>query len=208
MPPPTLAVVTPAVDLVATRVTIQVIDRAFSRLRKAPLRSESAMQMEAPMHSQPFMPIQEIGLLELVGINEQIDSGDFSGSVSYTFTTSNLASGELLSFAFFATEDGSGAVLPSAGYLLIFDADPNPTSGDTALTAAEWLTLIGKVEIKATDWITDANGGLAFIHDVPIPFHGVSTLYFVWMHNDATAINSAAGDDEQLELNAWFMRHS
>ena len=152
--------------------------------------------------------IYEAGIMELVGINEQVDNGDLSGSVSLTIPGSGGGSGELLSFLFLASEDAGGAVLPSAGKLLIFDADPNPTSGDTDLAAAEWPTLIGMVQVAVTDWVTDANGGAAFIVDTPIPFHQVETLYFVWLHEDATSINSAAGDDEQLEMNCWYRLES
>ena len=80
--------------------------------------------------------------------------------------------------------------------------------GDTALTAAEWVTVIGRVTVEAGDWTTDANGGVAFIYDNPVYFHDVSTLYFVWFHTDATDLNDAAGDDEQLEFNGLFQRFS
>jgi hypothetical protein len=158
---------------------------------------------------QPFDGIREIGITELVGINEEVNTNDFGGSVEVDVSpgTQN-ASGEFLAFAFFATEDGSGAVQDSQGELLLFDADPNPTVGDTALTAAEWLTLVGRVKVSASDWTTDANGGVAYIDDQPIPFHQIGSLYAVWFHTDSTDLNDAGGDDEQLEFNAWYVRYS
>jgi hypothetical protein len=156
--------------------------------------------------SLQYSAMREIGLTELVGINEQVDQNDFGGSVGVEFGED--ITGELLSFTFYATEDGSGDVQDSAGWLIILDADPATTAGDTALTAAERVTIIGQVEVEAGDWITDANGGSACIYDQPIPFHAVDALYFVWFHTDATSLNDGAGDDEQLEFNAWYRRDS
>ncbi len=155
----------------------------------------------------PAGGMRELGLTELVGINEEVNTNDFAGSVGVALGAGSH-SGELLSFAFFATEDGSGAVQDSAGELLILDADPAVSAGDTALAAAEWPTVIGRVTVAATDWTTDANGGVAFIYNQPVPFHDLITLYFVWFHTDAVDLNDAAGDDEQLEFNAWYVRYS
>jgi len=158
----------------------------------------------------PVHPIQELGLTELVGIDEKVDQNDYSGSVGVSVASGSdqPVSGEIMSFAFYATEDGTGAVQDSAGELYILDADPAVASGDTALSAAEWVTVIAKVEVTAADWTTDTAGGVAYIYDTPVPFHNVKTLYFVWKQTDATGLNDAAGDDEQLEFNAWFLRYS
>ena len=156
---------------------------------------------------QPFAPIYEAGLTELVGINEEVNTSDYSGSIGISIAKGGgdrAVSGEILSFALYGTEDGSGAVPVPAGKLIILDADPAVSSGDTALAAAEWPTVIGVVSIAATDWISDANGGAAFIPDQPVLFHDLLNLYFVWFHEDATDINDGAGDDEQLEFNFWF----
>jgi hypothetical protein len=161
-------------------------------------------QSDLPM--KPFAAMLEGGLTELVGINEQVDQNDYSGSIGVAL--GGTYSGEILSIALYATEDGTGAVQDSAGILYIFDADPSIASGDTAMTAAERVTIIGKIGIGAADWDVDANGGLAYICNQPIPFHAVSNLYFVWKHLDATGLNDAAGDDEQLEFNFWYRRES
>ena len=155
---------------------------------------------------QPMSAMLEGGLTELVGINEQVDQNDYSGSVGVALGGSY--SGEILAVAFYATEDGSGAVQDSAGILYVLDADPSISPGDTAMSAAARVTVIGKLSIGAADWDADANGGLAYICNQPIPFHAVSTLYFAWKHLDATALNDAAGDDEQLEFNFWYRRES
>ena len=162
------------------------------------------------MLTHPLSELLEGGLTELVGINEEVNTSDFGGSVDVSITTPNgdAVSGEILAFAFYATEDGSGSVQDSAGKLIILDADPAVAAGDTAMTAAEWVTVIGYVDVDAGDWVTDAAGGCAFISDQPIPFHKLSTLYFVWFHEDAADLNDAAGDDEQLEFNFWLRRDS
>lgn len=156
--------------------------------------------------AKPFAAMIEGGLTELVGADEQVDNNEFSASVLVPLA--NAASGEILSFAFFATEAGSGAIQDSAGKLIILDADPETAVGDTALSAAEWKTVIGIVNVTTNDWIVDANGGAAFIYSQPIPFHSLSALAFVWLHKDATSLNDAAGDDEKLEFNFWYRRDS
>ena len=159
----------------------------------------------AALLTKPFANILEAGLTELVGINEKVDQNDYSGSVAVSLGAQPV-SGEILAFAFYATEDGSGAVQDSAGKLILLDADPAVASGDTALAAAEYVTILGVVEVSASDWHTDANGGVAYIVDTPVPFHALATLYAVWFHSDATSLNDAAGDDEQLEFNFWYRR--
>lgn len=156
--------------------------------------------------TQPFAALLEGGLTELVGIDEQVDQNEYGASVGVAL--GGTYSGEILSFAFYATEDGSGAVQDSAGRLVILDADPATTAGDAALAAAEWPTVLGVVQVEASDWITDANGGVAYITDTPVAFHALATLYLVWLHEDATGLNDAAGDDEQLEVNFWYRRDS
>ena len=159
-----------------------------------------------PVGAKPFAAILEGGLTELVGINEAVAEHAYSGSV--VVDLGGIYSGEILSFAFYATEDGSGAVQDSAGFLFILDADPAVVSGDTALAAAEWPTVLGRVKVQATDWTVDANGGAAYICDQPVAFHATRYLWFVWFHDDATGLNDAAGDDEQLEFNFWYRRDS
>ena len=156
--------------------------------------------------TKPFAHIQEIGVTELIGVDEQVDQNDYSGSVQIDLQGSLPASGELLAFAFYSTEDGTGAVLEPTGKLILFDADPAVSSGDTALAAAEFPTILGVVDVAAADWVSDANGAVAYIVDTPVPFHALTSLYAVFLHTLATSYNSAAGDDEQLEFNAWYRR--
>jgi hypothetical protein len=150
-------------------------------------------------------PILELGLNELIGINDQVDQNDYGGSVAITLGTQPV-SGEILAFAFYSTEAGSGAVLQPTGKLILLDADPATATGDTALLAAEHITVLGIVDVAAAHWIADANGAVAHIVDTPIPFHRLSSIYAVWKHTLATGYNDAAGDDEQLQFNAWYRR--
>ena len=91
------------------------------------------------MHIQPWDGMKEGGLTELVGINEEVNTSDYGGSVSVSIAAPETGpvSGEILSFAFYATEDGSGAVQDSAGKLLILDADPAVSAGDRWVNADE-----------------------------------------------------------------------
>lgn len=162
------------------------------------------------MYLQPFDAIRETGVLELVGADEQVDQNELGATVSHDLPGEQPASGELLSFTFVATETGSGAVQDSAGELLIFDADPGHSVGDdgSGISAAEWKRCIGRVKVAASDWTIEDNGGVACIVDNPVPFHGVQTLHFVWLHTDATSLNDGAGDNEVLEVNVWYVRYS
>jgi hypothetical protein len=150
--------------------------------------------------------IPEIGLTELVDKDDQVDQNDFSASVALGLSNPP-ASGELLSVVLVTTELDAGAIMKPSGRLIFLDADPTVAAGDTALTADEWKTAIGFVDVAASDWISDANGGLMF-KQIAIPFHELSNIYAVWLHTDATSLNSAAGDDEEMHINVWYRRDS
>jgi hypothetical protein len=149
--------------------------------------------------------IQELGPVELIGKDDQVDQNDYGASQAITLHT-HVTSGEILAFTFHATVEGTGAVQTPAGALLLLDADPAVAAGDTALTAAEHLTILGRVDLAAEDWLADANGAIAYVCTNPVPIHALRTLYAVWRHTDATSFNDAAGDDERLRLNAWYRR--
>jgi hypothetical protein len=158
------------------------------------------------MLSQPFDPVHEAGLTELVAADEQVDQNDYSGSVAVSLGLH--VSGEILQVTLYATETGTGAVLTPAGTLFLFDADPSISSGDTAMTLAARQTVIAQIPVTTGDWKSDTNGASAAILDSPVAFHQVNSLYFAWLHEDATSINSAAGDDESLDFNFWYRRDS
>lgn len=160
----------------------------------------------------PWTPLKELGLTELIGVNEQVDQNEYSGSVSVSIASGPVpdrpVSGMILSVVLYSTEDGTGAVQTPAGKLLVLDADPAVSAGDTALVAAEWPTVLGIVPFVAADWRSDANGAAAMNVDVPVLFHDLLNLFFVWFHEDTTSFNDGAGDDEQLEFNCWYRRES
>lgn len=162
--------------------------------------------------AQPFAPISEGGLTELVGINELVATNQFSGSVAVALSAglgiSHQVSGTIKDLVLFETEDGTGGLLDPAGKLIILDADPAVSAGDAALTAAEWTTVVGVVDVQASDWVKDANGGVAYKNDVNIRFHNVTSLWFVFLLTSATSINSLAADDEQIEFNFEYRRES
>jgi len=159
------------------------------------------------MISNPRYQIYEIGLTELIGKDEQVDQDDYGGSVAILLGDGvRPASGEFLSFTLVTKETGTGSVLTPAGILLLFDADPAVTAGDTALTLGVMNYCIGRVDVKATDWHSDANGAVACKSSPPIPFHTLTTIYAIWFHEDATSFNDAGGDDEYLSFNAWYRR--
>ncbi len=156
---------------------------------------------------RPFSHILEGGLSELIGVDQQVSQDQYSDSVEFDLlgASEDQRSGEILAVSLYATEDDSGAIITEDGTLLFLDADPSISAGAASLGAAVWLTVIGSVTVAAADWVEDASGGL-FHAAVAIPFHALSTLYAVYLHRGATQWNSAAGDDEQLELNFWYRR--
>jgi len=162
-----------------------------------------------PNEIKPFSGILELGLTELVGINEAVAQNQFGGSVDVDVSPGpQPSSGVIHQLAFYQTEDASGAILSVAGTLYILDADPAVVVADTDLIATEWVTVLGTVDVAATDWKTGTTGQVAIPSHDPIWFHAVSTLYFVFRLTSATSINSAGTDDEQLEFNGWYQLYS
>lgn len=155
---------------------------------------------------QPRWAVQELGLTELIGADEQVDQDEYGGSVGIALGTG--VSGELLHVTLYAKETGTGAVLTPEGVLYFFDADPSISPGDTEMSAADRESVIGQIPVAAADWESDANGASVSVFNKPVAFHAVSTLYVVWFHTDATSFNDAGGDDEVLEFNGWYRRDS
>lgn len=158
-----------------------------------------------PLITQPFDAVVEQGLTELVGINELLAQNNYSDEV--TLTLASTSSGEVLKVCLYTTEDATGAILEPTGTLFLFDADPSVTLNDTDLTAAARVTMIAQIPVAAGDWDSDANGAVACLTRADA-FHDLASVFAVWRHTLATSINSAAGDDEQLEANLWYRRDS
>lgn len=160
-----------------------------------------------PVVATPFAALAEVGLTELIDKDDQVDQDDFSASKALAL--GGTYSGELLSVVLVSTELGTGTVLTPAGTLILFDANPTITAGDTALSVAEWQSVIGSVAIAAADWVGGVTqGGAEVFKAIAIPFHALATIYAVWFHTDAAGFNDAAGDDEELHINLWYRRDS
>lgn len=161
------------------------------------------------MLTSPHWQIYETAKITLIDDDEQVDQNDYGASQAVTLGDGvRPCSGELLSFVFISRETGTGAVQTPAGTLLILDEDPATTAGDTAIDMVERVDVIGHVDVAAAAWQSDANGGSQFVYNVPVPFHNLQTLYFLWFHEDATSFNDGAGDNEILEVKAWYRRDS
>ncbi len=144
-------------------------------------------------------------LVELIGINENVANTQYGASVSVALAASH--SGELLKSCLTTTEDGAGSILTPAGTLFILDAATANAVGAAAITAVERLTVLAQITYAAADWQSDANGG-SNCKVIADGFHVNGTLHALWFHEDATAFNDVAGDDEQLELAFWYRRDS
>ena len=150
-----------------------------------------------------FKPIEVTAVAELVGINDAVAASQYTNSVQIPLPST--ISGEIISVALYSTEDGSGAVQAVNGTLVFLSADPAVSAGDTALTAAEWLTVIGTVSITSANWVSDAGGGCAY-RWVSVPFTAIGSLYAVMLFVASSAMNDAGGDDEQLEIKVRIRR--
>lgn len=144
-------------------------------------------------------------LVELIGINENVANTQYGESVSVALAATH--SGEILKTCLTTTEDGAGSILTPAGTLFILDATTANAVGATTITAVERLTILARITYAATDWQSDANGGTN-CKVIADGFHANGTLHALWFHEDATAFNDVAGDDEQLELAFWYRRDS
>jgi len=158
--------------------------------------------------SKPFDAVLESGLIEIIGKDDaEVANGEYSKTADVALEAVNGHSGEILSITLVSTMTGTGAIQVPACKLMFLDADPDTTSGDAALSAAESKTIIGYVDIAAADWITDTNASVAH-KAVSVPFHSITTMYAVLKSADAAAINSAEADDEIIEFNLWYRRDS
>ena len=154
----------------------------------------------------PNNPIIEQGILELIGINEQVAAEQYSASV--TITLAATSSGYIKKVCLFTSEDGSGVVFTPTGTLIIFDADPTITTADTSITMTERLTVVAQFDLATGGFQVDVNGGMS-CQDTNEAFHSTGTLFATWFSaTGETQWNSLAGDDEQLEFNFWYERKS
>jgi len=146
--------------------------------------------------------IVEIGPTELIGINEQVNTSEYSASVSVSVTRT---AGDIVRVCLYATQDDSGAIITENGTLLMLNADPSTSAGDTTITAAEHITNIATFSLGGSDYQSDANGAknCQFTNEI---FPATTSLIFVYFHEGATQWNSGATDDEQLELIFWYRR--
>jgi hypothetical protein len=146
-------------------------------------------------------------LITLVGADQQIDQNDYSDSVEIDLTPAGRrpVSGEIGNVILVSRKTGSGSVMVPDCTIFFFDEDPDIDAGDTAATAAAMQKAIGYVEFENTHWKGDVSGKIAFKEPAQaIMFSNVSSLWAVLLNEDATAINSAAGDDEILELRLHY----
>lgn len=156
---------------------------------------------------RPWQPIKELGLTEIVGVDEQVAQNEFAGSFSVDLPGKNPISGEFLSWAIYST---GGDELAIDANLFLLDADPAVAVGDTAMTVAEWKTVLAEVPIvnSAFAGSSAAAGNFWYTDDERVPFHALKTLYFALLLTSATTINSAGGDNELIQLNAWYRQES
>ena len=80
-------------------------------------------------------------LLELIGINEQVDQNEYSAPVTFTNQYTQRAQ-YLKAIMLLSRESGAGAVLRPNGNLMLFSADPANAAGAATIAAAKWDNLL------------------------------------------------------------------
>lgn len=143
--------------------------------------------------------------ITLAGDSDTVAQNEFTASVELTVSANAAIGGEILAL-YLVQHIGSGAVLSDLyGDLVIFDADPSLSAGDTTLTTAQARMVIGRIAWANAELTTDTNtaqlGALT-----RVPFKPVGSLWFAFFSRGATSINSAGGDDELLELRVGILR--
>ena len=159
------------------------------------------------MLTNPRYQIAECAQTTIVGTEAQVDQYDYGASQAVTLGDGvRPCSGEILQVLLVCYETGTGAVQTPAGTLIFLDADPSTAAGNTSITAGERATVLGQVKILASDWKADSVSAGVTVHDQPVAFHNLQTIYVVWYHEDATSMNDAAGDDESMVMKFWYRR--
>lgn len=151
----------------------------------------------------PWRPVREVGITELIGVDEEVNTDDFGASVQVDLAET-ATSGEILSVCLYS--DGGG-IQTSAGVLYVYDVDPQILSGITTTSNVTNTMVVGQKTFYASDWSADASSARACMA-IALPFHDVRYLYFAWLHTDATDLNDAGGDNERLQMNVWIRSDS
>ena len=173
----------------------------------AQVRSIQGVASMTPVLTQPFDAIKEGGSTELVGINfVAMTQNEFSAAKEIAL--GGTYSGEVVQACLTQSEEGTGAILADIALrLFIFDADPSLSTADTLIATASHLLLLDEVAFANGDFWIDTGAGTLCMQMNTL-FHAVSSLWFAIATEGATAINSAAEDDEVVDLNFWYRRDS
>lgn len=149
-----------------------------------------------------LQPIVMSELLTLVGADDDVSNSEYGASVQLPLVSVERG-GEIISVNLYST---GGDVQEVGGVLFLFSADPESSAGDAAISAAERVTILGSVEVAATDWNSDANGASWFSATaVPVPA-AKNNLYAVFQMDASSQMNSDAGDDEVLQMRVLIRR--
>lgn len=154
-------------------------------------------------------PIRKLSAepITLIAPSDSVAQNEYSKSVGVPVG----GSGFIHNIQIYGTVEGSGTP-PNInnGLVIIFDRDPDALAGDTDLSVDAWRSVVALWYSDGAIPVTPANGTVNytdFSGSVPIPFHEVDRLWFVY-YNYSDAINDDPGDGEKLEFNAWIERVS
>lgn len=152
--------------------------------------------------------LRSTGLVALTGINAAVSQNQYTASVALNFGTHLSRGGVIRMIRVLAKEAGSGAIIKTVGDILFFNADPAIVTADTAITAAEWSTVVGQATFAASAYGSgDANGAAAQITTeiaVSPPLDAAGRLWVAIFKTDAAAVNDAAGDDETIDIEVIY----
>ena len=149
---------------------------------------------------------------ELIGADEKVDQNEWCASANVAITLEKQGI-TIHSFLLKQGFDGAatGVALAPTGTVVFFKGNPSLASGTAigGLSAAQLALIVGAHDVVAGDWnawmaaaaTTDAS--LAIFHlteKIDIPRMANDGFYVAFLYTGATSFNSAAGDEETLEI--------
>lgn len=149
--------------------------------------------------------VVDTGWITLVGADVSQEQNKFCADVAVPVSIATRGI-HVVGMMYKATESGSGAVIPVAGTLYVFNADPTIAQDDTAMAAASAPMLLWYDTIAATGWATDTNGAFLYVaKDVVLPTPKDGTNYYAaFFQTSAAALNDSAADDELLQFKLYY----
>lgn len=146
--------------------------------------------------------------VELIGGDETVAQNKFGGSVVVPDLQPVGQSLRIIKALLLHTwdADATGTNLTPAGNIIIFERDPSIAVGTAqdGLTNGIARTILSTIAVTAASWKTRgtevAVASLDTLSFLYVPLPALRDIYVAFEYTGATSFNSAAGDEETLEV--------